>query len=98
MHLQDRNINGKIFGGFLMREMLQIGWVAGMKFLKGQQFEVEAITDMYFLSAVEVGDGLTISAAVTYTQGTTVIITVQASTNNFNQNSKRLCCTCQLIL
>lgn len=53
---------------------------------------------MYFLSAVEVGDGLTISAAVTYTQGTTVIITVQASTNNFNQNSKRLCCTCQLIL
>jgi len=53
---------------------------------------------MYFLSAVEVGDGLTISAAVTYTQGSTVIITLQASTINFTGNTKSLCCTCQLIL
>jgi len=30
MHLQDRNIHGKIFGGFLMREMLEVGWVAGV--------------------------------------------------------------------
>lgn len=36
MHLQDRNIHGKIFGGFLMREMLETGWVAGMKFLRGK--------------------------------------------------------------
>lgn len=83
MHLQDRNIHGKIFGGFLMREMLEIGWVAGMKFLRGKEFLVEGITDMYFLSPVEIGDGLTITAAVTYTQGSTVIITVQASTINF---------------
>lgn len=53
---------------------------------------------MYFLSAVEVGDGLTISAAVTYTQGSTVIITIEASTINFAHDTRRLCCTCQLIL
>jgi len=38
MHLQDRNVHGKIFGGYLMREMLEIGWVAGKKFLKGGAF------------------------------------------------------------
>lgn len=28
MHMQDRNLHGKIFGGFLMREAFEIGWLA----------------------------------------------------------------------
>ena len=32
MHTQSRNIHGKIFGGFLIREMIELGWVAGCKY------------------------------------------------------------------
>ena len=78
--------------------MLETGWIAGKSFLKGGAFEVEAITDIYFLSAVEVGDGLKVGASVTYTQGNIVIITVEASTINFKSGKKKLCCSCQLIL
>jgi acyl-CoA hydrolase len=38
MHSQERNVHGKIFGGFLMREMLETGWFAGKKFLNGLKF------------------------------------------------------------
>lgn len=48
--------------------MLEIGWFAGKKFIKGENFDIKGITDIYFLSAVEIGDSLTISAVVTYTQ------------------------------
>ena len=81
-----------------MREMLEIGWIAGKTFLKGGAFEVIGITDIYFLSAVEVGDGLKISSSVTYTYGNLVIITVEAYTSNFRTARKKLCCSCQLIL
>lgn len=77
--------------------MLEIGWFAGKKFIRGETFEIEGITDIYFLSAVEIGDGLTISAAVTYTQGNIMIVTVQAHTTSFKTGDKKLCCSCQLI-
>jgi len=32
MHTQERNIHGKIFGGFLIREMIELGWVAACKY------------------------------------------------------------------
>ena len=28
MHMQDRNLHGKIFGGHIMREAFEIGWLA----------------------------------------------------------------------
>ena len=38
MHLQERNVHCKIFGGFLMREMLETAWIAGNRFLDGSHF------------------------------------------------------------
>ena len=32
MHMQERNIHNKIFGGFLMREMVETGWVVASRF------------------------------------------------------------------
>jgi acyl-coenzyme A thioesterase 9 len=36
MHSQDRNVQGKIFGGFLMREMIELAWFSCMKASKGK--------------------------------------------------------------
>ena len=66
-----------------MREMLETGWFAGIKFLKGDEFQIQGITDFYFVTPVEIGDGLNIVAQVTYTQGNIVIVTVEAHTINF---------------
>jgi acyl-CoA hydrolase len=56
------------------------------------------MTDFYFLSPVEIGDGLSILAEVTYTQGGVVIVTVEARTINFRTEQKKLCCSSQIIL
>lgn len=32
MHHQLRNVHGKIFGGHLMKEMLEIGWILGCRY------------------------------------------------------------------
>ena len=34
MHLNDQNMNGNIFGGFIMREALEIGWLAAFSHAK----------------------------------------------------------------
>ncbi len=34
MHGQERNIHNKIFGGFLMRLMVETGWIVASQFAK----------------------------------------------------------------
>ena len=32
MHTQERNLHGKTFGGFLIRNMIELAWVCGCKY------------------------------------------------------------------
>jgi len=59
MHTQERNIHGKIFGGYLIREMIEIGWVAACKY-------AEDVTNIYFKQPVDVGSRLILKAQITY--------------------------------
>lgn len=34
MHLQDRNVHGKIFGGYLMRESIEFAWLIAFRYTK----------------------------------------------------------------
>ncbi len=34
MHLQDRNVHGKIFGGYLMRESIEFAWLIAYRYTK----------------------------------------------------------------
>lgn len=40
MHPQDKNLHGKVFGGFVMREAFELGWLCAHLFLGGQFPEV----------------------------------------------------------
>jgi acyl-coenzyme A thioesterase 9 len=65
MHTQERNIHGKIFGGYLMREMIEIGWVAACKYTEDYML-MEDVTNVYFKQPVDVGSRLILKAQITY--------------------------------
>jgi len=40
MHAQERNLNNKIFGGFLMSSMVENGWIAASRFALDDSFSI----------------------------------------------------------
>lgn len=75
MQTELRNVHSKIFGGHLMREMLELGWVVACKYT-GQLVAIEDLTNIYFKKPVEIGTRLTLKAQVTYVEKDRVVITV----------------------
>lgn len=75
MHTQERNIHGKIFGGFLIREMLEVGWVAACKYAEDYVL-IEDLTNIYFKKPVDVGSRLTLKSRITYVENNHLTITV----------------------
>lgn len=55
MHLQDKNLSGKIFGGFIMRLGYELGWLTAYRFMKGKFPKCAHIDDVQFLAPVEIG-------------------------------------------
>lgn len=58
MHLQDKNLSGKIFGGFILRLAYELGWLTVFKFLKGKFPKCTHIDDVQFLGSVEIGSSM----------------------------------------
>ena len=52
MHLQDKNLSGKIFGGFIIRLAYELGWLTAYKFSKGKYPRCTHIDDVQFLGPV----------------------------------------------
>ena len=52
MHLQDKNLSGKIFGGYIMRLAYELGWLTGYRFLNGKFPRCTHIDDVQFLGPV----------------------------------------------
>lgn len=96
MHTQERNVHGKIFGGFLIREMVELAWVAACKYAEDYVL-IEDLTSIYFKKPVDVGSRLTLKSRITYVQGNRLIITVEAYTAKFTDKKETLACTLQLI-
>lgn len=96
MHTQARNIHGKTFGGFLIRNMIELAWVAGCKY--AEDFVImEDLTNIYFKKPVDVGCRLTLKATVTYVSGNRLIVTVEAFTSKFSEKTETLACYMHLI-
>ncbi len=57
MHLEDKNLSGKIFGGLIMRLAYELGWLCVFKFLKGKFATIANIDDVQFLGAVRAEGG-----------------------------------------
>lgn len=84
MHLQDRNLHGKAFGGMMMREAFEIGWLTAHAFCQGKFPEIHHIDDLAFISPVDIGSLLKFEAKITFTQGNLLHVVVELIKNNLN--------------
>ena len=66
-HPQERNIHDLIFGGFLMREALELGFTCGILFSRSQ-LHFLAVDELAFKHPVPIGAVLQLTAQVVYTQ------------------------------
>lgn len=100
MHLQDRNLHGKVFGGYLMREAFELGWLCAYMFVKGASMpEIYFIDDIQFIQAVEIGSAVEFTAVVAYTESNFVHVTVtcdkiQPTGVRSRTNILKLCFSC----
>ena len=68
-HPQDRNIHGKIFGGMLMRESLELAFLSSVLLDSSSNPRRHFIDDIYFLRPVDIGSFVRYVSYVTYTEG-----------------------------
>ncbi|KAJ6645243.1 Acyl-coenzyme A thioesterase 9, mitochondrial [Pseudolycoriella hygida] len=76
-HPEDRNAHNTVFGGFLMRHALELSWTLAYQFSKHRP-KLEHISDIRFLTKVEVSSLLKMHAHVIYTERNYVEIVVAA--------------------
>lgn len=82
IHLQDRNLHGKAFGGMLMREAFEVGWLTAFSFCKGKYPEIHHIDDVMFITPVDIGSIMKFEAKVCFTQGNLLHVSVDVIKNN----------------
>ena len=79
-HPQERNIHDLIFGGYLMREALELGFTCGILFSRSQ-LHFLAVDELAFKHPVPIGAVLQLTAQVVYTEEE------GGNSNNVNTNS-----------
>lgn len=52
MHIEDKNLSGKVFGGLILRMGYELGWLCASKFLKSGFPVVTHVDDVLFLAPV----------------------------------------------
>jgi acyl-coenzyme A thioesterase 9 len=62
-HPQERNIHSSIFGGFLMREAFELGYLVATLYLGGRPYTI-ALDDVAFKKPVPIGSILVLSSQV----------------------------------
>ena len=74
--LQERNIHGKIFGGYLMCEAFELAWVSALCFFDGGTPSFKFVDDISFIHPVPCGAILEFNAAMIYAQDLHVVVQV----------------------
>ncbi|KAN0064085.1 hypothetical protein ACQY0O_003249 [Thecaphora frezii] len=67
MHPQQRNVHGKVFGGFLMRSAYELAWMVAASFAK-RHVQFLSLDALSFHAPVPIGAMLRLSSQITYCQ------------------------------
>ncbi|VDP08431.1 unnamed protein product, partial [Soboliphyme baturini] len=84
---QERNLYGKIFGGFLMRSSYELAWTCA-SLLCGEKLNTLALDSFMFRKAVEIGSFLFLESQVCYTNGNHVHVRVLAEVLDIRKRTK----------
>jgi acyl-coenzyme A thioesterase 9 len=52
MHIEDKNLSGKIFGGHILRNCYEIGWLCAARYLPSSIPKAAEIDEVQFLAPV----------------------------------------------
>mmetsp|Transcript_12799 Transcript_12799/g.28415 ORF Transcript_12799/g.28415 Transcript_12799/m.28415 type:complete len:183 (+) Transcript_12799:2-550(+) len=78
MHLQNRNVHGKIFGGYIMKKSFELAYVAACLFCREEYIHFLFVDDIQFVKPMNVGSVAEFSATVTYSREGHVVVRVVA--------------------
>jgi acyl-coenzyme A thioesterase 9 len=78
MHLQNRNLYGKIFGGYIMRAAFELAWVTAVCFLGEDNTVFLYVHDIQFVLPVNVGTIVEFKSAVVYSEYNYIVVQVEA--------------------
>lgn len=79
MHPARKNVHGKVFGGYIMREAFELGYLTACNFAKRDRVRFVMMDDIIFLEPVEIGQVLSFGARVVYTAESKDIIQVMVT-------------------
>jgi len=82
MHPQNRNVHGKIFGGYLMQQAFELAFCTAYKFNFCRNPIFRSVNDTHFLLPVEIGSFLQLFSKVIYTEGELVHVQITSSVLN----------------
>ena len=69
MHSQERNVHGKIFGGYLMRQAFMMSWLTAALFQRSKAVpQLLRVDQVLFMKPVDIGMILKLKSKVTYSQ------------------------------
>lgn len=78
MHMQNRNIHGKVFGGYIMRAAFELAWVAAACYMGEKSTKFVYVDDIQFVKPVNVASIVEFTSAVIYSQNEYVVVEVEA--------------------
>lgn len=78
MHAQNRNIHGKMFGGYLIKMAYELATVTAMTYLGTDDPIFVAVDDIQFTKSVHLGSIMDIKSTVVYSEGNRIVVKVVA--------------------
>ncbi len=84
------NFSGKIHGGYLLSLMDQIAFACASKY-SGKYCVTASVDRVDFLTPVEVGELLTLSASVNYVGNTSIVIGIRVDSQNVQTGEVKHC-------
>lgn len=78
MYPQNRNVHGKIFGGFLMKIAFELGWISAGVFLGEKNIEFLYVDEIQFVRAVNIGSVLEFTSSIIYSENEYAVVQVTA--------------------
>lgn len=87
MHPQKRNIHGKIFGGYLIRESFELAWATALLYAKVQPILIN-IDEITFIAPVPIGSIVHFQAIAVFSSTNSVQVFVNADVIDKNSGSR----------
>jgi len=87
-HVQDKNAHGMVFGGYVMKEALELAWSVSYLNGDGTNPLYLKIDDVTFLRPIKIGSIVNFKACVAYIKGNLINVQVVADIVKNNQDSE----------